>query len=151
MIGTSRRGSPRILLGAPTALAIAAVLGLWTAPVTMPATAAPALGSSAQLSTASPSAEGAPHPHRPQVRPPPPPRHVHTPLARASQYAHTRVLLLADTDDEGSALFAGAADRMRDALAVAGHRPGAFVTPGAHSWSWVNAQWPLTVRFLTQG
>lgn len=78
-------------------------------------------------------------------------RYVHTPIARASQYSRTRVLLLADTDDEGSALFAGAAYRMRAALAVTGHVPGAAVTPGAHSWGWVNAQWPLATQFLGQG
>ena len=78
-------------------------------------------------------------------------RYVHSPISRASQYARTRVLLLADTDDEGSRLFAGAAFRMRDVLALTGHRPGAAVTPGAHSWGWVNAQWALATLFLSQG
>lgn len=78
-------------------------------------------------------------------------RYVHTPVARADQYATTRMLLLACSADSSSALFAGELARMRSALSRAGHPAGYRLTPGPHAWSWVNSQLPLAAAFLSQG
>jgi len=77
-------------------------------------------------------------------------RYVHTPLLRTSMYDHTRVFLL-DSSQEHDPVITGELDRMRAALAARHHPPGAVVTPGTHSWAWVNNQWPVVSRFLSQG
>jgi S-formylglutathione hydrolase FrmB len=48
-------------------------------------------------------------------------------------------------------VFAGELIRLRTALTRAGHPPGNRTTPGAHSWSWANAQLPSVAVFLAQG
>lgn len=78
-------------------------------------------------------------------------RYVHTPLSRADQYAHTRVLLLDCSADAAAPVFAGDLTRMHDALAAQGHAPGAHVTSGAHSWGWANGQMQSVATFLAQG
>jgi S-formylglutathione hydrolase FrmB len=78
-------------------------------------------------------------------------RYVHSPLSRADQYGHTRVLLLDCTADTTAPVFAGDLQRMHDALARQGHPPGAHVTAGTHSWAWVNAQVQAVATFLAQG
>lgn len=75
---------------------------------------------------------------------------AHYPLGRAFALGHTRVLLM-DCSREGDRVIRGEIGRMRAALARAGHPPGTVVTPGDHNWTWVQAQWPLMVRFLGQG
>lgn len=78
-------------------------------------------------------------------------RYVHTPLSRADQYGHTRILLLDCSDDVDAPVFAGDLSRMHDALAAQGHAPGAHVTSGSHSWGWADTQMQLLVTFLAQG
>jgi S-formylglutathione hydrolase FrmB len=78
-------------------------------------------------------------------------RYLHTPLARADQYGRSRVLLLDCTADGSSPVFGGEVSRMRAALARQGHAPGSDVSPGTHSWDWVNTQLPFAATFLAQG
>ncbi|MDP9102111.1 MAG: esterase family protein [Actinomycetota bacterium] len=74
----------------------------------------------------------------------------HYPLRHPHWLDHTRVLLL-DTAQDNDPVTAGQLQAFQRTLAGAGHAPGARVTDGGHDWSWVSAQWPLIVRFLTQG
>jgi S-formylglutathione hydrolase FrmB len=74
----------------------------------------------------------------------------HTPLSHPDWLNKTRVLLL-DASQGRDPVITGELDRFARALSHAGHAPGARVTSGSHDWTWVNAQWPLVVRFLTQG
>ena len=74
----------------------------------------------------------------------------HYPLHHPDWLNRTRVLLL-DSDHETEPVVAGQLTAFRRALSDAGHPPGARVTPGSHDWTWVSAQWPLVVRFLSQG
>jgi enterochelin esterase-like enzyme len=75
---------------------------------------------------------------------------AHYPIARAWTLDRTRVLLL-DCSRETDPVIRGELDRMRRALARGGHPPGALVTSGGHSWSWVQSTWPTVARFLGEG